>query len=107
MTKNKMFFLNITLKYFTLNRFFNAVKVLMGYLFSLIFRRPFNWGQPIVLSVEPSSVCQLNCPECFTGLGLTERETKFMDFDLYKSKSINLVSLSVNPNPVKHSGQFN
>ena len=80
-----MFFTKISLKYFTIHRFFNAVKVLFGYVFSILFRSPFNWGQPIVLSIEPSSVCQLKCPECYTGTGLTKRETIFIDFELYKS----------------------
>ena len=37
---------------------------------------------PPAISVELSSVCNLSCPECVTGLGLTRRANSFISYDL-------------------------
>jgi len=37
---------------------------------------------PPAISVELSSVCNLACPECVTGLGLTRRANSFIGYDL-------------------------
>ena len=37
---------------------------------------------PPAISVELSSVCNLACPECVTGIGLTRRVNSFINYDL-------------------------
>lgn len=37
---------------------------------------------PPAISIELSGVCNLSCPECVTGAGLTVRNNRFMDYDL-------------------------
>jgi len=37
---------------------------------------------PPAISIELSSVCNLTCPECVTGLGLTRRANSFVSYDL-------------------------
>ncbi|MCU0459519.1 MAG: SPASM domain-containing protein [Bacteroidales bacterium] len=37
---------------------------------------------PPAISIELSSICNLACPECLTGTGLTRRRNPFMSFDL-------------------------
>jgi len=39
---------------------------------------------PPAISVELSSVCNLRCPECVTGTGLTRRSNSFMSYDLVR-----------------------
>lgn len=38
---------------------------------------------PTLLTIEPTNVCNLRCPECFTGAGLLGRERSMLDFDFY------------------------
>ena len=37
---------------------------------------------PPAISIELSSICNLNCPECVTGAGLLKRKNDFMDYAL-------------------------
>lgn len=41
-------------------------------------------GLPVLLGIEPTNVCNLNCPICETGSGVLERKKKFMTFDEFK-----------------------
>ncbi|HLI93387.1 MAG TPA: hypothetical protein VKU83_07250, partial [Puia sp.] len=52
----------------TFPRFFNGVKVLSSFYLSKWTRRPIQWGYPVSLSFEPTTACNLRCPECPSGL---------------------------------------
>lgn len=55
-------------------RFYNALLVFSSYYLSKIFRvEPF--GVPISLSIEPTTACNLGCPECPSGLKKFTRDT--------------------------------
>ena len=69
------FFNNITFSKLT-----NAILVYCSYLFSIVFRKVFIWGYPYAISVEPSSICNLSCPECPAGNNLLNRDSKFMSY---------------------------
>lgn len=60
---------------FTPRRSWNAVKVLSSYYWSRITRKPIQWGKPISLSIEPTTACNLQCPECPSGLRQFSRPT--------------------------------
>lgn len=68
----------------TLPRLLNLVKVWSSLLLSKTVRRPVNWGMPYVLTVEPTNVCNLSCPQCDTGAGLLRRTKGFLDIGLYE-----------------------
>ncbi|MBT8380569.1 MAG: radical SAM protein, partial [Ignavibacteria bacterium] len=57
------------LKYFTLKRFFNIVKITSSFTLSKFLNKPVVWGMPISYSIEPTNHCNLKCPECPSGLG--------------------------------------
>lgn len=57
------------------SRLLNAAKVLSSYYLSKIFRTPIQWGLPISLSIEPTTACNLRCPECPSGLRSFTRPT--------------------------------
>jgi len=44
----------------------NYLQLKVSYFFSITAVRPYLWGKPAFLSVEPTTSCNLGCPECFT-----------------------------------------
>ncbi len=73
------------IKYFTLKRFINLIKVLSSYQLSLILRKPVVWGMPVSYSVEPTNHCNLQCPECPSGLGTLTRPLGLLKFEHFKN----------------------
>jgi len=67
------------LKAFTFLRLVNAVKVFLAYLWGRITRRVVVWGKPIAVAIEPTSICNLQCPECPTGANLLKRPRGTME----------------------------
>lgn len=59
----------------TLPRVSNAVKVLASYYLTKWAKRPIQWGTPITISIEPTTACNLRCPECPSGLRAFTRPT--------------------------------
>ena len=47
-------------------------------------KRPIHWGMPLGISIEPTNNCNLECPECPTGLKILTRSKGEIDIDLYK-----------------------
>lgn len=63
----------------TFRRIFNILKVGGGYYISRLFNRPFVYGYPVSVSVEPTTSCNLRCPECPSGLRAFTRPTGMLD----------------------------
>ena len=59
----------------TPRRLNNATQVLTSYYASRLSGRPHHRGMPISLSVEPTTACNLRCPECPSGLRSFTRPT--------------------------------
>ncbi|MFN3871969.1 MAG: radical SAM/SPASM domain-containing protein [Ignavibacterium sp.] len=72
------------LKYFTVKRVTNAIKILASFSLSRIIRRPVVWGMPISYSIEPTNHCNLKCPECPSGLGALTRPLGLLKTDDFK-----------------------
>ncbi|MDW7691127.1 radical SAM/SPASM domain-containing protein [Flammeovirgaceae bacterium SG7u.111] len=68
----------------TLGRSINAGKVLGSYFWSKWKKTPLQKGLPISLAFEPTTSCNLRCPECPSGLRSFSRPTGMMDSDLFK-----------------------
>lgn len=49
----------------TLKKGFNFLKLKQSYFFSIITGKPVHRGAPVFLSVEPTTSCNLHCPQCF------------------------------------------
>lgn len=47
-------------------------------------KKPFRWGVPFSVSVEPTNVCNLRCPQCPSGNGSLTRTRGFINFETYK-----------------------
>jgi len=65
-------------------RIFNATKVLSSYYASLWTGKPVQWGLPISISFEPTTSCNLRCPECPSGLRSFSRPTGMLEEDLFR-----------------------
>lgn len=71
----------------TFQRLWNYGKILISYRISLISKRPVIWSGPFSLSFETASVCNLRCPECITGAGLTKRNNRLLSQEFVSRKT--------------------
>ena len=62
----------------------NALKVLISYYRSKWTGRPYQWGLPISISIEPTTSCNLRCPECPSGLRQFTRPTGMLKNDFFR-----------------------
>jgi len=75
LNKNYKDIRNLLSKNLTYKRVLNATKVISSYYVSKIIKKPVQWGQPIAFSVEPTTSCNLRCPQCPSGLRSFSRPT--------------------------------
>lgn len=75
MNKNYKDIRNLLSKNLTYKRVLNATKVISSYYVSKLIKQPVQWGQPIAFSVEPTTSCNLRCPQCPSGLRSFSRPT--------------------------------
>ena len=68
----------------TPKRVANALKVLYSYYESRQTGRPRQRGLPMSVSFEPTTSCNLRCPECPSGLRSFTRPTGMLGEELYK-----------------------
>lgn len=65
-------------------RLWNALQIFTSYFVSKIIHRPIVWGKPIVMEIEPTTSCNLRCPQCPSGLRQFTRPTGMLNMDLYR-----------------------
>ena len=68
----------------TLRRAWNFAKVLSSYYLTRWLRRPVQWGLPVTVSIEPTTACNLRCPECPSGLRAFSRDTGNLKADFFR-----------------------
>lgn len=68
----------------TARRVWNAACVGISYCLTRLTQRPIQWGLPVAVSIEPTTACNLRCPECPSGLRAFNRPTGKMQFDLFR-----------------------
>lgn len=66
------------------SRVWNAFKVISSYYITRITRKPVQWGIPVSVSFEPTTHCNLRCPECPSGLRAFSRPTGLLDGNFFK-----------------------
>lgn len=64
-------------------RIMNGIKVLSSYYLSKWTKRPVQWGYPVSVSFEPTTSCNLRCPECPSGLRAFTRPTGMLKKDFF------------------------
>jgi radical SAM protein with 4Fe4S-binding SPASM domain len=68
----------------TAARVLNAARVLLSYYVSRLLKKPIQWGLPISISIEPTTSCNLRCPQCPSGLRQFSRATGMLEHDTVK-----------------------
>lgn len=72
------------LKKLTVKRIWNALKVVSSFQLSQWLQKPIQWGYPISVSFEPTTSCNLRCPECPSGLRSFTRPTGMLQKDFFR-----------------------
>lgn len=62
----------------------NAFLVWLSYRLSRAAKQSFHWGDPISLSIEPTTSCNLRCPQCPSGLRSFSRPTGMLQGNLFE-----------------------
>ncbi len=75
--------LNIVSK-LSLKRLWNIVLIQLSYYLTRLTKRTIHWGNPFSISIEPTTSCNLRCPECPSGLRQFSRNTGMLSLDLYQ-----------------------
>ena len=68
----------------TPRRAWNASKVLSSFYVSRVLRKPIQWGLPMSISFEPTTSCNLRCPECPSGLRDFSRPTGMLEQKFFR-----------------------
>lgn len=72
-------------KVLRIGRLYNFIRAEGAYLFSNMWGRPVVTGMPWAASVEPTTKCNLHCPECPTGMQALSRPKGTMDVAQFRS----------------------
>lgn len=78
----------------TFHRVWNLVMLRLSYLLAKLTKKILFSGQPAFLSIEPTTACNLACPECPSGLKQFTRPTGKLDLQFHQTM-LNQVSKSV------------
>ncbi|MEX6690210.1 radical SAM/SPASM domain-containing protein [Danxiaibacter flavus] len=68
----------------TPRRMWNATKVYTSYQLTKLTKKPVQWGYPVSVSFEPTTSCNLRCPECPSGLREFTRPTGMLKKDFFR-----------------------
>lgn len=69
----------------TFKRITNGIKVLASFYASRLLNKPIQWGYPVSISFEPTTSCNLRCPECPSGLRAFTRPTGMLEENFFKT----------------------
>ncbi len=68
----------------TLRRLLNVGKLLSSYYVTMWTSKATQWGLPMTISIEPTTACNLRCPECPSGLRAFSRPTGNLKQDFFR-----------------------
>jgi radical SAM protein with 4Fe4S-binding SPASM domain len=71
-------------KKLTLPRIWNGAKVMSSFYVTKWFKKPVQWGYPFSISFEPTTSCNLRCPECPSGLRAFTRPIGMLEKNFFK-----------------------
>ena len=68
----------------SLRRSINVAKLYTSYYLSKWSGKVIQWGVPMTISMEPTTACNLRCPECPSGLRSFSRDTGNLKEDFFR-----------------------
>ena len=68
----------------TPRRLLNVAKLFASFYMTKWKNKPVQWGLPMTISFEPTTACNLRCPECPSGLRAFTRPTGNLKEDFFK-----------------------
>ena len=71
-------------KKLTPGRIWNVGKLIASFYLTKWSRKPIQWGMPMTISMEPTTACNLRCPECPSGLRAFSRPTGNLKEDFFR-----------------------
>jgi hypothetical protein len=96
----------------SLSKLSNALKVYVSFYISRLLKKPVVWGLPFSLSVEPTTACNLSCPEYISGLKSFTRPTGNIHTGFFKQLVDNMhhkllyLNFYFQGEPYLHKGLF-
>lgn len=73
------------LNYMSFYKLKNYFLLYISFHLSRLSKKPTIWGYPTTLSIEPTTSCNLRCPECPSGLRSFTRPTGMLEYELFKN----------------------
>jgi len=73
------------LRHLSFKRVLNILKLLSSYQITKLLKKPVQWGTPMTISIEPTTACNLRCPECPSGLRSFTRDTGNLKINFFKN----------------------
>jgi len=77
-------YVKVCKKSFTFRRLWNLIKVCSAYTLSNLTKRPIAWGFPPILMIEPTNICNLQCPLCPSGVDQLTRKRGYMTLEAFQ-----------------------
>lgn len=75
----------LLLRTLSLRKAWNFSRLYASYHLARWFKKPVHWGNPIKIGIEPTTSCNLRCPECPSGLRSFTRPTGMLTLEHFKS----------------------
>lgn len=72
------------LKKLSIQKCTNFVKLFVGFHYSRLINKPKQFGLPVFVSIEPTTSCNLRCPQCPSGLREFTRPTGMLQNQLFE-----------------------
>lgn len=82
--KNQWITAKAFISYLTLQKVWNYLLLQLSFQLSRWFQKPLIWGKATTLSIEPTTSCNLRCPECPSGLRSFTRPTGMLQEQLFE-----------------------
>lgn len=67
----------------TIFKVWNILKLYSSFQLTKVLKKTIQWGYPMTISIEPTTACNLRCPECPSGLRAFSRPTGNLKKDFF------------------------
>lgn len=78
------------LRKLSLFKVYNFIRLYIGFYYSRAIGKPKQWGLPFFISIEPTTSCNLRCPQCPSGLRAFTRPTGMLQTQKFENMIVPL-----------------